>query len=112
MCVFAHIYISGLVNYTATHVCGLKTSHGTFKNSSLFPENISQASTLRKVCQYVPMTAQTPIHMDQVPYPHRQQSPEGLEDGPLFDEQEKKEMSAMDDSLGGALCGLILAGLV
>ena len=28
------------------------------------------------------------------------------------DEQEKKEMSAMDDSLGGALRGLILAGLV
>ena len=30
----------------------------------------------------------------------------------LVDEQEKKEMNAMDNSLGGALCGLILAGLV
>ena len=32
--------------------------------------------------------------------------------GQTLDEQEKKEMSAMDDSLGGALRGLILAGLV
>lgn len=91
MCVFAHIYISALVNYTATHMWRLKTSHGTFKNSSCFRKYLSSLYSVEGMSVARAHDC-TNTHLHGLgPVPTQRTKPEDLEDGPdTVDEQERK----------------------